>query len=185
MAVSKKARKSGARSPSEPDGTAALRFLTEHGVVFSQAAYHHDDAVTDFGAEAAQALGVPPDRVFKTLVVSPADHTEARGQFGVVVLPVDRRVAMKAAAAALGWKKAALADAIVAARRTGYVVGGISPFGQKTPSPTVLDASALNHGSIYVSGGRRGLDVEVAPQDLITVLSASVAEISSSPGAHG
>lgn len=164
--MSKKRKASGA--------TAALQFLSARGVPFREAGYVHDDAVTDYGAEAARALGVDPGRVFKTLLVS-----QPGGQdFGVVVLPVGRRVAMKAAANALGWKKAVLADPSAAERRTGYVVGGISPFGQKTPSPTLLDDSALGHPTIFVSGGRRGLDLEVAPQDLLDALEARPAPLS-------
>ncbi|ROZ63689.1 Cys-tRNA(Pro) deacylase [Kocuria soli] len=156
------------------EATPALRFLHDRGVAFQEAAYEHDDDVTDYGAEAAQALGVSAERVFKTLLVAEADGKA----LGVVVLPVDHRVAMKAAAAAFGWKKAVLADPAVAQRRTGYVIGGISPFGQKLPSPTVIDESAMHHATVYVSGGRRGLDVEVTPQDLVSVLNAKTAALS-------
>lgn len=162
------------------DSTPAVAFLHKAGVPFREAAYVHDDDVTDFGAEAAQALGVDVDRVFKTLLVSPADSTSgaASKKFGVVVVSVNRQVSMKAAAAAFGWKKAQMADPAAAQRHTGYVVGGISPFGQKQPSPTVLDAAAMDLPSIYVSGGRRGLDVELAPADLVSALGAAVASIS-------
>lgn len=161
------------------NATPAVVFLHHAGVAFREAAYSHDDDVTDFGAEAAQALGVDADRVYKTLLLSPADSTSgpASKKFGVVVVSVNRQVSMKAAAAALGWKKAQMADPAAAQRHTGYVVGGISPFGQKQPSPTVLDAAAMDLASIYVSGGRRGLDVEVAPADLVSALGATVAPI--------
>lgn len=160
------------RAPSS-EATAALKFLRERGIPVREATYRHDDDVTDYGAEAAAALGVHPDRVFKTLLVSPPEG----GGFGVVVLPVSHRVAMKSAAAALGWKKAVLTDPAVAERRTGYVVGGISPFGQKTPSPTVLDTTALEHETIFVSGGRRGLDIEIAATGLLDALGATTADL--------
>lgn len=172
--VSKKSKHSTVGRHSE--ATAALKFLLERGVTFTEASYVHDDAATDFGAEAARELGVGAERVFKTLLVSPGDPGSKR--LGVVVLPVHHRVSMKAAAAAFGWKKAVLSDPALAQRRTGYVVGGISPFGQKAPSPTVVDESALDHATIFVSGGRRGLDVEVAPEDVVSVLGATTAALS-------
>lgn len=168
-------------APSTPtDSTPAVAFLHTAGVAFREATYVHDDDVTDFGAEAARALGVQADRVFKTLLICPSDSAAggATKKFGVVVVPVNRQVSMKAAASALGWKKARMADPAAAQRHTGYVVGGISPFGQKQSSPTVLDAAAMDHASIFVSGGRRGLDVEVAPADLVSALGAAVAPIS-------
>lgn len=176
--MAKKTKKSA--QSSHGDSTPAVVFLHNAGVAFREAFYVHDDDVTNFGAEAAQALGVEPDRVFKTLLVCPADSTAGSSSktFGVVVLPVNRQVSMKVAASALGWKKAKMADPVAAQRHTGYVVGGISPFGQKQPSPTVLEAAALEQSSIYVSGGRRGLDVEVAPEDLVSALGAVVAPIS-------
>lgn len=153
-------------------GTPATRALTADGVAFVEHVYHHDPTVTDFGREAATALGVPADRVFKTIVV----EVTGRG-LAVAVLPVDAMMDLKAVALAAGGKKAALAAVGDAQRSTGYVVGGISPFGQRRRLPTVLDASALDHETILVSGGQRGFDVEVAPGDLVRILSAATAAI--------
>lgn len=151
--------------------TAATVALTKAGVSFTPHAYHHDDASTDFGAEAAAGLGVDSRRVFKTLMV----ETDKGLVIGIV--PVDEMLDIKALAAALGAKRGAMAKTTVAERKSGYVVGGISPFGQKTALPTVLDDRALTCPTIFVSGGRRGFDVEVAPADLIAAVRARVAVI--------
>lgn len=155
--------------------TPGLRALTAAGIAHTVHAYHHDPQVTDFGAEAARALGMDAHRVFKTLI---ADSTEG---LVVTILPVSGRLDLKALARALGRKHLQLADPARAERSSGYVVGGISPFGQRTALPTVLDSSALTLTTILVSAGRRGLDVEVAPSDLVTLLDAVVADITS-PG---
>ena len=126
-----------------------------------------------FGREAAESLGLPFDQVFKTLVV---DLDDGRG-LAVAVLPVSCLLSMKLVAAALGAKRATMADQRAAERSSGYVVGGISPLGQKRLLPTVLDESAELFDEIYVSGGRRGLDIAVAPADLIDLLRAVVAPI--------
>jgi Cys-tRNA(Pro)/Cys-tRNA(Cys) deacylase len=156
-----------AASPSTPATVA----LERAGVPFTPHVYEHSDSVTSFGEEAAAALGLREDRVFKTLVVS------VDGDLAVAVVPVADRLDLKAVAAALGGKKASLADPALAERRTGYVVGGISPVGQRTTLRTVLDASATAHPTIFVSGGRRGFDVELAPADLVRVTRASTAAI--------
>jgi Cys-tRNA(Pro)/Cys-tRNA(Cys) deacylase len=122
--------------------------------------------------EAAEVLGIDPARVFKTLMV------DVDGRLAVGVVPVSGSLDLKAIAAALGSKKAAMADPAAAERRTGYVLGGISPLGQRQPSPTVIDDSALTLASILVSGGRRGLDIELDPQDLIRLTGAVTAPIS-------
>jgi Cys-tRNA(Pro)/Cys-tRNA(Cys) deacylase len=150
------------KSSGEPT-TAATVALQRAGIRFTPHSYAHDPAVTDFGAEAARELGVDAARVFKTLMVT----TDAGG-FGIGVVPVDSLLDLKAIAAALGGKRAELADPRAAERKSGYVVGGISPIGQKTPLPTVLDASAERFETILVSGGRRGFDIELAPADLLT-----------------
>jgi Cys-tRNA(Pro)/Cys-tRNA(Cys) deacylase len=152
--------------------TAATVALTKTGIAFVPHAYTHDAAVTDFGVEASTALGVDPARVFKTLMV----ETDA-GKLGIGIVPVSGMLDLKALAGALGGKKAAMADLAVAERKSGYVVGGISPFGQKTPLPTVLDDSALEFGTIFVSGGRRGFDLEVSPADLLTATRGTTAQI--------
>jgi len=133
---------------------------------------HARDRGGSIGEEAAQALGVAADRVFKTLVA------EVDGQLWVAVVPVPAQLDLKALAAAAGGKRAALAQSAAAERATGYVVGGISPLGQRRSLPTAVDASALAHPTVYVSGGRRGMDVELAPADLVRLTSARVAPIS-------
>ncbi|GAT88172.1 MULTISPECIES: Cys-tRNA(Pro) deacylase [Paenarthrobacter] len=142
-------------------GTPATAALAAAGVPFVLHPYAHDPAASSYGLEAAEVLGIDPDRVFKTLMV------EVEGKLAVAIVPVSGNLDLKAAAAALGSKKAAMADPKAAERRTGYVLGGISPLGQRQPSPTVLDESALAFDTILVSGGRRGLDIELAPADLL------------------
>ncbi|WP_104108210.1 Cys-tRNA(Pro) deacylase [Nocardioides sp. 616] len=155
-------------------GTPATDALQAAGVPFALRAYEHDPRVTSYGMEAAQALGVDPDRVFKTLLV---DIGSTSPQLAVGVVPVTGRLDLKALAGALGAKRAVMADPAAAARATGYVVGGISPIGQRTLLPTVVDETAVLHETILVSGGKRGLDVELAPDDLVALLSASYADI--------
>ena len=123
--------------------------------------YDHDPRAESFGLEAAEALGVPPERVFKTLLA------EADGVLVVGIVPVTGQLDLKALARAVGATKATMADPVAAERSTGYVVGGISPVGQKRALSTVLDDSALGHETVFVSGGRRGLDLELTPADLV------------------
>ena len=152
-------------------GTPATVALIASGIQFSEHAYHHDPATTNYGLEAANALGLEPDRVFKTLLA------DVDGRLVVGIVPVTGKLDLKALAAAVGGKRAEMADPALAERKTGYVVGGISPIGQKTTLPTVLDETAELWDTIYVSGGRRGLDIELAPADLVRVTSAVVADI--------
>jgi len=152
-------------------GTPATVALTRAGVAFEARSYEHDPAAPSYGLEAAEALGVAPERVFKTLLV------QGEAGLAVGIVPVDRQLDLKAVAAALGAKKVAMADPAAAERSTGYVVGGISPIGQKRALPTVLDDSALAHTTVLVSGGRRGLDLELAPADLVAVTRATTASI--------
>ncbi|MDI2034250.1 Cys-tRNA(Pro) deacylase [Paenarthrobacter nitroguajacolicus] len=147
-------------------GTPATAALAAAGVPFVLHPYSHDPSAPSYGLEAAEVLGVDPERVFKTLMV------EVEGRLAVAIVPVSGNLDLKAAASALGSKKAAMADPKAAERRTGYVLGGISPLGQRQASPTVLDESALAFGTILVSGGRRGLDIELAPADLIRLTKA-------------
>lgn len=142
-------------------GTPATVELTRLGLSYELHPYAHDAASTAYGDEAAAALGVDPYRIFKTLVVTTGST------LAVAVLPVGRQLDLKAVATALSTKKVALADPQVAARSSGYVVGGISPIGQRTPLPTLLDRSAEQFTTIYLSAGRRGLQVELSPQDLL------------------
>lgn len=145
--------------------------LARAGVAFTGHYYHHDPAAPSFGLEAAQALGVPAGRVFKTLLVDTGTG------LAVGVVPVDRQLDLKTLAVALGVKRVAMADPAAAERSTGYVVGGISPLGQKRALPTVVDLSLLDHETVFVSGGRRGLDLELVPADLVAVTAARTAPI--------
>lgn len=156
-------------------GTPATQALARAGVSYTEHVYTHDDRAPSYGLEAAAELGVEPERVFKTLVLD-LDGGGGIG-LGVAIIPVDARVDLKAGARLLDAKKATMAEPAVAERATGYVVGGISPFGQKRALPTVLDASASAHAGILVSGGRRGFDVEVAPDDLVRMLDARVGTV--------
>jgi Cys-tRNA(Pro)/Cys-tRNA(Cys) deacylase len=137
--------------------------------------YHHDPRNESFGEEAVEGLardaGVDPEQVFKTLVIA-----LPRG-LAVAVIPVPSKLSLKAAAAALGVPKATMADRATAERSTGYVTGGISPFGQRKPLPTVVDSSALRWDRVLCSAGKRGWDVGVHPQDLIQVTNAVTADI--------
>jgi len=153
-------------------GTPALVALASAGVPHTAHAYEHDPASTlGYGLEAAHALGVEPDRVFKTLL------TTVDGHLVVAVVPVTTTLDLKALASAAGGKKAAMAERAAAERATGYVVGGISPLGQKTALPTVVDETVWLFDTVLVSGGRRGLDVELAPDDLVRLTSATVADV--------
>ena len=155
-----------------PAGTPALVALTAAGVPHTAHAYEHDPASdVGYGLEAAQVLGVPPEQVFKTLM------TAVDGTFTVAVVPVTGRLDLKALAGAVGGKRAVMAERAAAERATGYVVGGISPLGQKTPHPTVVDETVDLFDTVFVSGGRRGLDVELAPADLVRLTGAVVADI--------
>jgi Cys-tRNA(Pro)/Cys-tRNA(Cys) deacylase len=159
-------------------GTPATVALTRAGVPFTEHAYQHDPAASSYGLEAAQALGLDPAQVLKTLLASVDPSTGAtRTGLVVAIVPVSVQLDLKAVAAAVHGKKATMADPADAERATGYVVGGISPVGQKRAHPTVLDDSALAFGTVYVSGGRRGLDLGLSPADLLRVTRATVARI--------
>lgn len=152
-------------------GTPATVALTAAGIAFTAHAYEHDPANTNFGLEAASALGLDPEQVFKTLLA------DVDGSLVVGIVPVTGKLDLKALAAAVGGKKAEMADPKVAERRTGYVVGGISPIGQKMAHVTVIDETAELYDAVFVSGGRRGLDIEIAPSDLAKITGATFAEI--------
>lgn len=153
--------------------TPAIVALQRAGVEHSVHAYDHDPAVTHYGLEAAAALGLDPACVYKTLLA------EVDGRPVVAIVPVDRTLDLKALASARGGKRARMMEAATAERLTGYVVGGISPLGQRSVSPTILDASAEGFEIVYVSGGRRGLDIGLAPGQLIRLTDAQVARIAS------
>ncbi len=152
-------------------GTPATVALNREGIAFTLRAYEHDPGAESYGLEAATALGVEPERVLKTLLVA------VDTQLVVGIVPVSGQLDLKAVAAAVGGKRAEMADPKVAERTTGYVVGGISPVGQRKQLPTVLDESALGFDTVLVSGGKRGLDLELSPHDLVRVTGATVAAI--------
>ncbi|MFJ3901980.1 Cys-tRNA(Pro) deacylase [Streptomyces sp. NPDC090025] len=152
-------------------GTPATVALAAAGTAYTLHAYEHDPATPSYGEEAAEALGVSPDRVFKTLVA------DVDGELTVAVVPVAGQLDLKALAAAVGGKRAAMADPAAAERTTGYVRGGISPLGQRKRLRTVLDASASGHPTICISAGRRGLEVELSPDDLADLTNAVLAPI--------
>lgn len=156
-----------AAAPSTP----ATLALERAGVPFTPHVYEHHETATNFGEEAAAALGLREEQVFKTLVVS------VDGALAVAIVPVANRLDLKAIAVAVGGKKATLADPTLAEKRTGYVVGGISPVGQRSQLRTVLDESATTYPTIFVSGGRRGFDIEITPSDLLAVTEATTAAI--------
>jgi Cys-tRNA(Pro)/Cys-tRNA(Cys) deacylase len=152
-------------------GTPATAALKVAGIPYIEHAYDHDPANRNFGEEAADVLGLDPERVFKTLMV------DVDGRLVVAIVPVTGKLDLGALAASLRGKRATMADPALAERKTGYLVGGISPIGQKTRLATVLDETAELFDTVFVSGGRRGFDVELAPADLVAVTSAIIAAI--------
>lgn len=151
--------------------TAATAALERLGIPYIAHPYEPVPGAGGYGLEAAAALGMPPTRVFKTLLAEVADGLV------VAVVPVARTLDLRALARATRAKHAAMADPKTAERRTGYVVGGISPIGQRTPFPLFLDASAEAMPTVFVSGGRRGFDIELAPADLITATGGHYAPV--------
>jgi Cys-tRNA(Pro)/Cys-tRNA(Cys) deacylase len=152
-------------------GTPATALLTKSGVPFTLHPYDHDPRAEGYGEEAAAILGVLPQRLFKTLIAA------VDGKLTCGVVPVAGRLDLKALAAALGGKRAEMADPAAAQRATGYVLGGISPLGQKSRLATVIDASALEYETVFVSAGKRGLQVELRPSDLVALSNATTAAI--------
>ncbi|MCM2418813.1 MULTISPECIES: Cys-tRNA(Pro) deacylase [unclassified Streptomyces] len=159
------------KSKATTGGTPATVALEQDGAAFTVHAYAHDPAAASYGGEAAEALGTAPERVFKTLVA------DVDGALTVAVVPVAGSLDLKALASAVGGKRAAMADPAAAERTTGYVLGGISPLGQRKRLRTVVDVSALTHTTVFVSAGKRGLEVELAPQDLVRLTGASTAPV--------
>lgn len=151
-----------------------MALLVREGVPHELHEYEHDPRAESYGLEAAVALDLAPERVFKTLLVA-LDGDDRR--LAVAILPVDAQLALKRAAGALGARSAVMADVKRAERVTGYVAGGISPLGQRTALPTALDAQAFLHETIFVSGGRRGLEIELAPRNLARLTGAERAEL--------
>ncbi len=139
--------------------------------------YGHDPAHGSYGLEAAGALGVEPDQVFKTLVVELVTSEARQGDLAVAIVPVSAMLDLKAMAKAAGSKKAVLAEVAKTERSSGYVVGGISPFGQKRRLPTFVDETIALWDEVLVSAGRRGLEIAIAPADLVRMLTATEAAI--------
>jgi Cys-tRNA(Pro)/Cys-tRNA(Cys) deacylase len=154
--------------------TPAIECARKAGIAYTLHAYEHDPRSTAWGAEAAERLGLPPEQVFKTLLVSLESDPR---RLAVAVVPVSTQLGLKALASALGARKAALAGVKDAERATGYVAGGISPLGQKKRLPLVLDASAAGLDTLFVSAGRRGLEIGLAPSDLLRITGGRVAPI--------
>ena len=152
--------------------TPAITSAKKAGIKFRTRRYDHDPGAQSYGEEAADKLGIPAGRIFKTLVAA-LDG----GEHAVGVVPVSGRLNLKALAEALGAKKSAMADEKDAERLTGYVLGGISPLGQRKKLKTVIDRSALNFETIFVSAGKRGLQIEISPRDLGTLTGARFAWI--------
>jgi Cys-tRNA(Pro)/Cys-tRNA(Cys) deacylase len=152
-------------------GTRATELLARLGIAHTVHRYTHDPRHPSYGQEASEALGVPPARVFKTLIA------DVDGQLAVGVVPVAGSLDLKALATAVGGKKAVMADAGQAEKASGYVTGGIAPVGLRKRLPVVVDESALGHATVFCSAGQRGLEIELAPADLVAAAGASIALI--------
>lgn len=151
--------------------TPALRVLSLAGVDYTVHEYDHDPRARRYGSEASEKLGVDPQRVFKTL------HILVDGEPVNALVPVSGQLDLKALASVAGGKKATLAGVAEAERRTGYVSGGMSPFGQRVTLPAFIDESAAQHETVFVSAGRRGLEIEIRPHDLFMLTNAGVQRI--------
>jgi len=152
-------------------GTRATQQLAKLGISHTVHRYDHDPRHPSYGQEASDALGVPPDRVFKTLIA------DVDGELTVAVVPVGGSLDLKALATVVGGKKAAMAEAAQAEKASGYVTGGIAPVGLRRPLPVVVDETALRHVTVFCSAGQRGLEIELAPADLVTAAGARTAPI--------
>ena len=157
-------------------GTPATASLQSAAVEFRVHEFDHEPGARNYGLVAAEALGIDPDQVFKTLLAQLVGQRDGES-IAVGIVPVSGQLSLKELANAVHAKRAEMCDPVVAERITGYVVGGISPFGQKKLLPTAIDEMCLLYDTIFVSGGKRGLDIEIAPADLIRLLSAVVAPI--------
>lgn len=155
--------------------TPALKILHESGLPFEVSTF--ESGTENFGEQAATALGVDPDQIFKTLVIDLTAGKGPKRELAVCVIPVSHKLSLKKAAAALGASKASMADPADATKSSGYIPGGISPLGQKTVLPTVIDESAVLFDTIMFSGGRRGLDIDMKAEDLASLIDATFADI--------
>ena len=153
--------------------TPAINLAKKAKIKYTVHEYSHDTSVDSYGQEAVQKLGIDPKKVFKTLVVITEDKKLAVG-----IVPVCSKLSMKNMAKALQYKKTSMAEAIEVERSTGYILGGVSPLGQKKRLQTVLDKSALNCDTMFVSAGRRGLEIELAPEDLLSLTNGKFKDIS-------
>jgi Cys-tRNA(Pro)/Cys-tRNA(Cys) deacylase len=162
-------------APVAGQATPATTLLARQKVTHRVHAYTHDPKAASYGLEAAEALGVAADRCFKTLIA------DVEGRLTVAIVPVSGTLDLKALAQAVGAKRATMADPALAERTTGYVVGGISPLGQRRRLPTVVDGSVSGFATVYVSAGRRGLQIELAPGDLVRLTGAHLAGIARRP----
>jgi len=155
--------------------TPAILYLEQHRVEFELLSYEHQDSNQHYADEASQKLGLPPEQVFKTLVVE--CQFNAKTDYAVAILPSSNKLSMKKLAKQIGAKKTQMADAKKVQNMSGYVLGGVSPFAQKRPLDTVVDISAMNFDEIYVSAGKRGLEIKIAGAQLQALLNASVIDI--------
>jgi Cys-tRNA(Pro)/Cys-tRNA(Cys) deacylase len=155
-------------------GTRATELLARLGIAHTIHRYAHDPRHPSYGQEASEALGVPPGRVFKTLIA------DIDGQLTVGVVPVSGNLDLKALAAAAGGKKAAMAEPAAAEKASGYVTGGITSLGLRKPLPVFVDESALGYDTVFCSAGQRGMEIELAPADLVSAAGARTAPIAKS-----